>query len=209
MRKTYPILFLVLFTAFYGQAQFDIGLEGGITLANVDIQSQLGIDNNQTVQYYYAGLSPRYAFGPKISVIAGVAYVAKGYRFENDPAFDDSKFRYSYVDFSAEIEYKVHKAVGIGVGIYDGFKVGEEQKVGGSKWMSTKDFESIKNADFGLVGALRVYYKKFFLKTSYTHGLKNINNINFTDDNGQPISIELYNRYFQIGIGYRFSVDEK
>ncbi len=209
MRKKLLFLLLGLFTAHYGQAQFDVGLEAGITLANVDIQSQLGIDNNQTAQYYYAGLSPRYAFGPKVSVIAGVAYVAKGYRIDNGPAFGDSKFRYFYIDFSAEIEYKIHKTVGIGLGLYDGFKVGEAQKFGGDDWIDTKDFKSIENSDFGLIGALRVYYKKFYLNIRYALGLKDINNITYTDDNGQPIEVELRNRHFQIGIGYRFSVSEE
>ncbi len=106
------------------------------------------------------------------------------------------------MDVLPKVEYHVLKFLAIGLGCNIGIRLDEKLKIGDDAWRSTKDFDSIKSSDFGIVGSVRGTFRNFFIIVAYNHGLQNIVNVNYTDEIGQPIDVSQYNRNLQIGVGY-------
>ncbi len=208
MKRT---LFLITLTFFFFteiNAQFSIGVSAGINLSNVKYDVNIGgyedIETN-CMQYYFFGVIPRYNFNSRLSVSSDIQYSLKGYKFKDGILFSGTKYQFIYLDVIPKVEYHILKWLAIGAGFNVGFTIDEKQKYSGQDWFSTKDIETIASTDFGLVGSIRGSFKNFFISVSYNHGLKDINNVIFTDDNGQPLDGNLYNRNFQINLGYFFA----
>lgn len=97
----------------------------------------------------------------------------------------------------------------MGVGINFGILLDYSIKAEKDEWTSLKDLEVIKPVDFGMTGCVKGYFGRFFLIASYNYGLSDISKIIFTDANGVPMENQpkLFNRNFQLGAGYLFSMD--
>jgi hypothetical protein len=189
-------------------AQFSLGLEGGLNWSTVQYSGISGVDSKYSPGFW-AGVSPRYSFDETISIITDINYSQIGHQIENEPDIENSRFRDTYWQVSPQLEYKIFDFLGVAAGFYAGFKIDEEQKMPGEDWLSTKEFDLIKNEDYGLLLAVRSYYKGFFLKLAYEHGLQNINNVVITDENGQLIDAKTFNRNIQVGVGYLIPIEKK
>ena len=197
------LVFVLLFSQF-ANAQFSIGIEGGISLSNVRSEGIEEFDNKPIANYFF-GLAPQYSVNDKMSIKYNVLYSVKGYQVENGGGIGNSKFRYIYLVLSPQFEYRLHRLFGVSIGPYSGLKLEEEQKMPGSDWSSTKEFDIIKSTDYGIALSVNTYYNNLYFKLAYDFGVQDIVNITFTDNNGQPIEVENFTRSFQIGIGYLLS----
>jgi len=192
----------------FTNAQISLGVEGGIKLSNIKFEGLEGVDNQPSTNYF-VGISPRYSINKKISINLDINYSTKGYQIGTGGNNDVSKFRYTYLILAPQFEYKLFQIFGVGAGLYTGIKIDEEQKTPGNNWNSTKEFDIIKSIDYGIILSIKAYYKNLYIKFAYDYGLQDIMNLNFTDQNGQPIEIKNYNRSVQIGIGYLFNFRTK
>lgn len=207
MKNAFLVLLLVASTIQISYGQFSIGLEGGGVLSNVKYDGGYDFLQRSTSTNYFISLAPRHSFNKKLSFIADISYIQKGYKVDFRSTSDKSIYRLSYLNITPQIEYKAHKNLGIGLGFYGGSKLKEQLKFPDEDWSKTPGL--FKSLDVGLTGSIRGYYKNFYLKVTYEYGLQNITNAFFTDDTGTFIDTTIKNRSFQIGLGYLLNISSK
>jgi len=207
-----PILFLLL-TSLTATAQLSLSLEAGVNRTNITLslaepQPNNLVLNREPNQGFYIAAIPRLAVGDRFSINTEVQYSMENFKWVS------YKYRLQNIRLIPEVEYKVLKSLGIYAGANIGLKVSEAYKrPTEEEWRDNSGDEtvgSIKDVDYGVSGGLRYYFlKRFNLTFKYYHGLANISNSFFTDDNGQILESEEYNRTFQLGVGYNFNKKTK
>ena len=204
--KKYLCLICGLWTMTALQAQFSLGVSGGINLSNSTYSEVLEIDT-KTALNYFMGISPRYNFTSRFALLVDLEYSEKGFRLDDSMILGEAESQYVYFDIAPEIEYGLTNFLTLGAGFYAGFKLKEDLNVSQGAPPLLEQLELVKKSDFGILGSVRVDLKYFFLKFSYQHGIENITKLVFTDDSGQPINdAKQQNRNFQIGLGYYFQL---
>ena len=207
MKLKLLLFILTVTTHQFAYSQFSLGVEAGANFANVKFEGLDGLETKSITQWF-SGISPKYTLGEQISILADVNYSRIG--FQNDlQGATGAKFRCTYLVFAPQIAYKVANSLGVNAGFYTGFKIDEEEKIASGEWFSSDDFETIKSGDFGMLIGIRAFYKKAYLKLAYLHGLQNITNLAYTDNNGELIDVEISNRNLQLGIGYLIGFESK
>ncbi len=197
-------LFIILFisTINYSYTQNYIAIGGGINIAHTNFEG-IGSTNLKPAIYSYFSIAPTVSLSSKLNVIFDLEYTAKGAKDETGGSIGGSKSRLSYLSISPELEYRLHKNIGIGLGVYAALRSREDIKTGDSDWVKLKDAHLIKASDYGLDFSLRADYKNIFFKIAYNLGLYNITALSFTDEDGLPIDgVSQKNRAIQIGVGY-------
>jgi Outer membrane protein beta-barrel domain len=211
MKKTILLIAVTLFIFNETHAQFSLGASGGVNLANVKFDKNEGFGEvvTESATYYFFGIIPKYNFNSKLSVSTDVQYSLKGYKFKEEITSTSWEYRYGYLDFLPKVEYSILKNLALGLGCNIGFKLDEKVKLENGDWV-TPIINIISSTDFGLVGSVRGTFKNFFIIVSYNYGLVDIDSINYTDANGNPIGdIKQFNRNLQIGLGYFFEFKKK
>ena len=102
------------------------------------------------------------------------------------------------------MEYRLIKPLGLLAGLNVGFHLSEFTKFGEDSWTETIN-SFISDDDLGFTAGTRIHLNKLHLTLRFNQGLKNINELTFTDVNGTPQeSITFKTQHYQIGIGYTF-----
>lgn len=186
-------------------AQVSLNFSGGINAANLKYK------NLENAPYtngsgYFIGVAPTYKVCEKVSFLVDFQYSSQNYFAGDINSITRTGFKTNFINIMPEVEYKVHKKLALGVGVNYGVKLDEQAKVGNGDWSKARGFELTKSTDFGLTGKVKVNHKKLFAFVRYTVGLKNITNLTYTNNDGQPVeAFQQLNRNLQIGIGYSLS----
>jgi len=193
------ILFLFSFQSVC--AQFSFGADAGLTLSTA---KYIGLEAMESYQSgYYVNLSPRFELGENTRIISDLSYSQKGFQLEGAFNVIPTQFKISYLNLSPKIEYRLMESLGIGAGVYVGWRINQIQKLAGIAWERSKI--SAKSFDLGISSSLRYYLDRFNFNVAYEYGLTDVSNFLYTDQNGQPIgNSEVFNRSFKFGIGYLF-----
>ncbi|HZV69208.1 MAG TPA: porin family protein [Saprospiraceae bacterium] len=212
MRKTQlSILFTAIFLfcstfLFDVFGQFSIGVSGGINYATNRFVDLDLIAPSRTI-FYFAGITPEYQLNSKMSILTDIQFSQKGYADTTSLYPQKAKYRFTYLDFLPQVEYRILDHIGIGVGCNLGIKLKEDLKSGDMDWQDPYLVELTKSFDFGLVGSIKGHFKDFSLFIRYNYGLKDISNLVFTDINGnEEIDLNQHNNNIQIGAGYTFAL---
>lgn len=206
MKKFALLIFAITITFQAAYAQFGVGVSAGLNNSTVEIKGDTEISPDPTY-HYFIGLSPNYAINDKFSVNMDLQYSGKGFIFSFDTGDEltmETKLR--YLDFIPEVQYHIFPGLSLGIGVNYGLLLEEKSKFGDQEWMTDDQVTNTKSTDLGLTGTLRGNYKNFFAFLRYNHGIKNISNAPFTDQNGLPINQKQYNRNIQLGVGYNFTI---
>jgi len=193
-------LFSIMFFWQNSYGQFSVGIEGGVNVSTMEIKGIDEVDEEPFVGYSL-GFSPRYSIN-KITFLADLNYSYRGYEIGNGDFFEEnSKFKNTDVIISPQIEYRIQKSIGIGLGLYFGIELEEAQKLPpASEWYSTKEYDIIQSPDYGVNLGLKYYYRKVYLKVLFDFGLKDVLNSEAKGQNGEDL--EFYERSILVGVGY-------
>ncbi len=185
--------------------QFSIGVSGGINYATTQFINLDEIAPSRTI-FYFAGITPEYKLNSKISILSDIQFSQKGYSDTTSLNPVKAKYRFTYIDFLPQIEYRIQNHIGIGIGCNLGIQINEELKPGDMDWQAPF-MKLTKSFDFGFVSSIKGYFNDFSLFIRYNYGLNNISNLVFTDINGNIESItKQHNNNIQIGAGYNFAL---
>jgi hypothetical protein len=205
MKNRILLVALWMFFAFVSaHAQIGISVASGMNISNCRFSTVDGLSPNVRMDYFLS-FAPSYQLDDKLRFLVDLQYSRKGYVRDYIFSPIDTELRYSYLDVIPEIEFKVHRFFSIGFGLNYAVVVDEDQKTEPGNWINTKKLETIKQSDFGINSKIKGEYKNVFCFIRCNYGLKNITNIEYTDDVGRTINVSQYNLNLQIGLGYNFN----
>jgi len=201
MKKTYLFISICfLFFSSKSNAQISALIEGGVNLTTIDLSSQTDLQSIGEIENrtgFYIAFIPKIYLTEKIMFNVEGQYSQEGYKRTGD----DFEAKFQYVRLLPQLEIKLINSLGIYGGYNFGFNISEQIKEFNSSF-TTIDPGTIKKTDNGFTVGARVYVGKFSLTAKYNFGIQNINDLIYTDQNGQPVEVEHRNRNFQIGVGY-------
>jgi hypothetical protein len=205
MKNRFLLVASWMFFAFASSnAQVGISVASGVNISNCKFSTVDGLSPNPRMDYFLS-LAPSYQLDDKLRFLVDLQYSRKGYVRDYIFSSIDTELRFSYFDVIPEIEFKVYPFLSIGFGLNYAVVVNEDQKTEPGNWISTKKLETIKQSDFGINGKIKGEYNNVFCFIRCNYGLKNITNIEYTDDVGRTINVSQYNLNLQIGLGYTFN----
>ena len=199
--KKIILLFSLCFFFSNSYAQVTARVEGGVNLATVDLtDTSIFQDGNvENRMGFYLAFIPKIYLTEKIALNVEAQYSEEGYKIDTD----EFEAKFQYVRLLPQIEIKLMKVLGIYGGYNFGFNVSEQLKLANGSFEKSI-VDTIKKTDSGFTVGARVYIGKFSLTGKYNFGIQNINDLIYTDQNGQPIAeVEQRNRNIQIGVGYQ------
>lgn len=211
MKKT--LLLIVLFVASTSIAQsVKYGIRGGLNLVNVDFEVSsggvsVGIDTDSRTSFYVGGFAEFALPDSEHKIQTGLGYHANGFKYN----FDEEKgnFLISQINIPALFKFNAAKGLYINGGAYVGIIVAAEAEVEYYDFFedrTIKETEDVGDAfntlDLGLsLGAEYNLDNGLFFDLRYNYGLLDI----ATDDEGfDGETVEIKNRVFMLGLGYKF-----
>jgi outer membrane protein with beta-barrel domain len=202
-------LFIFLLFAATGlgtlHAQVEVWGFAGANISKANFSDSI-IMNEKYEANFSAGISLRKAGEGRISFLTDLAFAPKGYSYSYSIPFEQKiRLRYFYLDLAPQLQYRLTNVLSISAGPYGSLKLKERINAGdGWKKPLSVVGEFRDDTDFGFIAVARASLGQFTLALSYLHGLQNVSDINFTDENGVPIG-KTYerNRAVQLTLGYR------
>lgn len=195
------ILIVSAIIQYSGFSQTNISLHGGINVSN--IEGPLPYQNQDNIQLPFGGLSIRYELSERINMIFMWQYSLKGHGEQHpfSSAFLPKK-RFHYGDLLPTLEVKLAPPIGVYAGGNIGYLIKIDSYTENVGW--TKEDTGIwKEWDYGWLVGVRLYLGNMALQAHYNKSLFNMNEFNFTDDQGSIIEdVGLKNKNIQIGITF-------
>jgi hypothetical protein len=172
-------------------AQFSFGVKGGVNASNIvikDLPTNQNYDPESLIGIHLGvlasvSLSERFSFIPELQYSQrGTKYIDNGFsgtikiNYLDLPLVASYSFRSIAIDFGSQISTRLSSSV-----------------------------DAYKDFDFGLIGGLRFNLgNNFFTLGRYYYGLAVISEIKYMDLFGNTLATaKMYNRSFQIGMGYK------
>ncbi len=196
----FAVLCLTISAQLFGQ--FSLDVLGGINIASQTIENFETADPTANT-YFFAGVSAGYLCKSKVRFFSDLLYSQKGFKDGDKIEYSPSSYRFNYIDVLPQIEYRVHRNIGVFVGVDFGINISEEQKVSGANDFVKFEGDVVKSFDFGLIGGIRAQLGALSLFARYNPGLTNVNNQTFTDQNGFDFNtVKIRNMNLQFGLQY-------
>ena len=153
---------------------------------------------------FFIGVKPSFQISDKFATSISVQYSQKGFAIES---LNNLRYSFAYIDIIPEINYNITNLLSFGIGVNTGFRVNEGLQSNGINTLSLPNGTLVKQFDFGLTTNVAVQIKKFSVFARYNYGLINTNELQFTNENGQPlVGVRQFNRNLQVGLGYQFNL---
>lgn len=184
-------LSLLFFCALSVDAQ-RLGLEGGLNASNMAIDATLEeIFDFKTKTNFQVGLWGELPIGENWGIRPSLLFIRRGAQDQSTNSFGSVvNINYDYLDLpillylgKGRVQFQLGGAVGVPLGhfLYD---TENDQRLENSAAQEIWD----TGVNFSLMGGLALQFQKFHLSIQYQHGITaTINNIVFTDANGDPI----------------------
>jgi len=187
MKKLFVASLIVLF-AVSANAQFKIGIQGGLNVANMKWD---GLTGTKSLIGFRAGLIGDISLGP-IGVQPGILFSQKGIAESGG----DGKIALNYIDVPVNLVYKIGlpgAKILLMAGPNFGYALNGKLSGGGSS--STIEFGSgdnqLKKLDLGLGLGAGVQFLKLQGTVNYTMGLTNLSNVSSQTIKNNVLSISL------------------
>lgn len=201
MKKILFSLFAFFFVHNMLQAQFDLSVSAGLNAGK-----SVYIDRpwkTSPALNYFAEIRPVYHFSPRWSAGLGVQFSQKGH-VPAPNGIVPADLRLRFIDLLPALEFRVADYLGIYGGMNVGFKLSEEWKFS-DEWEKPVFVELINQVDIGALMGVRLYYKNFCFSAHYNRSLVSVDDITFTDENGNDIEgSKMLLENVQAGVGYVF-----
>lgn len=201
MKKILFSAFALLFVHTLLHAQFGLGVSAGLN-AGRSIYVNRPWKTSPALNYF-AEIRPVYHFSSRWSAGLGLQFSQKGHA----PApggIVPADLRLRLIDLLPALEFQVADYLGIYGGMNVGFKLSEEWKFSG-EWEKPVFVELINQVDIGALIGVRLYYGNFCFSAHYNRSLVSVDDIIFTDENGNDIEeSKMLLENAQVGVGYVF-----
>lgn len=189
--------------------KFSLAVIGGLNISKMpynypETSSDLVIPETRTEYACFGGLKARQPINSKFSVLLDASYSVRGFGYLSSNEI--TRFRFEYLDFVPQAEYKVFKNVYASLGGYLSFRINEFTKIGESGWYKVNpEFVQFANdVDFGLVPGITLRFDRVSVLARYQHGLISASDLEVSDATGAQLGIiGRQNRTIQIGLGLR------
>ncbi|MBL7857499.1 MAG: PorT family protein [Cyclobacteriaceae bacterium] len=168
----------------FAQAQFSLGLKGGLNFANLDVSNLEGTYNNRTG--YHLGAFALFKF-TKIGIQPEIIFSEQGSKVK-DPNLGSVESNFSYVNVPIILKLYTVAGINLQVGPQFGFLTSAEFDDNNIK-------DQLKNSDTSLaLGAGWDLPFGLSIDARYNLGLKNV-----SDDSAYDIK----NQVWQVSVGYK------
>lgn len=159
------------------------GAKAGLNFASLSLKD----DSSKTRTSLYVGGFAEKEFGQNLFGEVGLQYVGNGGKV------GDATTKIHQINVPVTVKYEVFQDLRLKGGLYLGYIASMQDKYNGTT--TTIDSDNYNAFDFGLgIGAEYLLPKNFFVELGYNLGLTDI-----VKGDG-----EAKNRFFQVGVGYRF-----
>jgi hypothetical protein len=189
--------------------KFSLSIMGGLNISKMpfrhpETSSELVIPKTRSEYAFFGGLSARQPLTSKFSVLLDASYSVRGFGYLS---FNEiARFRFEYLDFVPQAEYKVFKNVYVSLGGYLSFRINEFTKLGERSWykVNPEFVQYVQDVDFGVVPGMTLRFDRVSVLARYQHGLIATSDLEVIDGIGTSLGIiSRHNRTFQIGLGFR------
>lgn len=209
MKVIYLICFISISFLSPLSAQVNLELGGGSTYSKPTFPSEI---KNNAIDFQHNGLNNFYLFVgagtglfTKAEAFLELQYAQNGYTIQSGQGVNTSEFgrKTNYIQVVPKLSYEAFNHLKLQAGPYFAFNVSETFKLTNQDWQDYQELES-KSIDAGVVFNLKLCITRFSFNAGMQIGLKDVDNIKFTDANGNDLgSTNSKNRLFHIGVGYR------
>jgi hypothetical protein len=197
---------IILFLINIVNSQINIQVSGGIDLSTVSYDGP-DVINPQIFKGYHLELNFQHELGENFNLNILGQYLSRGYLIKNS---NGSGVKRNYIDLQPELSFKPLINTEIGIGLYFGVLHSFYSKSSNGDWQNLADIGITDKNDHGLSFLIRQSINHVVLYLRYKYGIQKLNEIMYTDINGNPIgSSTEKNRQIQIGIGYNFNIKKK
>jgi len=207
MRITCLILFLVLASIKPLSSQISFLFEGGANFGKAQA-SENELFKNENIVGYYLAATPKFSLTNRLRAFGEFQYSLEGAESTYfEPSQEMLSYRQHYIRAIPGLEMKLTGPVSVLAGLNVGYAAIE---LSGSSTGSTAinpEFRFLKRLDYGLLTGLNINVLGLNIAVKYNYGLRDLNDINYTDINGNIIeNIQLRNRFLQVGVGYELGL---
>lgn len=186
-------------------AQTTFGLHAGMNYGTVHRDRDLQVKEKYNPGYFM-GATARYKGKSHFALGLDVQFSVKNSRLGlvGLPDAADTRFQNFNLEMAPRAEYFFTKHLGISMGIYSAWLLAQRTKIAGSDaWHETERNFYSSGWDAGLSPGIALQFGRVFGFLRYTHGVVAVDRLELTDDQGADAGIcKLFNRYFQVGVGY-------
>lgn len=204
------LLLLCLPLGLYGQ--ISLSIYGGANTNSIH-QSNKGPLELYPRIYATLGAEAGYKITDRWSVALAAAYTTRGYgdaTVAGSPAVPPTPpstvdLKFLYADFVPKAYYYITRHFRLAGGLYIAHQsdTATLRAPNTSTWTPLPFPEIFSSWDFGLHSGFSMHYKRVYFFANYNWGLVPIASFKYTNDSGQDAgSFQLYNRAFQLGLGY-------
>jgi hypothetical protein len=180
------------------------GVQGGVTISNVDFSSDIFSVSFDNRLGGVGGFLAAVDFTPSVGLQVDVLYLQGGTKSSN--AFfeeaGDLEIRVDYLEVPVLVRGNFRASDVVTVRLFGGpafgFKLSDKQTLGGEE-LGSEDKLDIKSYDVGLAFGGAVQFGKFFVDGRYMFGLVNID-----DDPEDEGFVEIKTRAFTFMVGFAF-----
>ena len=206
-RSVLSVLFLVcMLASAKSQSFFDgFGIKGGLSVATIHQSGGIDLNTELTPKtFFHGGVYKDFWLDLNWSIRAEVLYSAKGaqsnFRFIPGAANEDVYVRADYLSVPVLAQF-ARGNFKFGAGPQFGLLLGEHVFTNGGK---SEGILYDNTLELGMAGNITYTLLMIDIDLRYVYGLTRIDNIQFTDPNGSPISSGgLHNGALQLSLGLR------
>jgi hypothetical protein len=199
MKKIILSVFAVIALSFFSQAQFRIGVKGGLSESSqrINVSSGNVLFSNDDFKSFHAGLISEFQITENVYLQPQILYTRRGGTLQHSTGGTDTKVRTNYIDVPVNVVYKIPLSFGKvfgGAGAAFSYGFGGRLKEGAGKTSMYGSNKPWKHEDVSL---------------SFTAGFE-FNNGLFVSANSQRGLMDVYktegvsvkNRSVSVSVGY-------
>lgn len=205
-KQIFSLLIICLYATFKSQAQISVEVQSGANLSTV-YQGSRSFDSEVSPKLgYFGAFKGKYQFNERIGASLSAMLSLEGYNsvLTINSISRSLDNRYVNLRFLPEFEYQFSERLSVFTGFAFGIPTRNEFRSGDGDWVEAGDLLD-KEIDVNLSLGGTYSFGKVILNIRYMHGIRDVDEITFTDDNGEIDSVSgQRNRVVQLGIGYRF-----
>ena len=205
MRIILSIAITLFLSVYHLTAQAIFSFDAGVINSKISIT---GVDNffPSDINNYFISFGGGYRLNDRIEFKADLEYSTKGYDMRTgDDQFDIKIYNYNYLSLAPQFYFRPIPMLSLIGGISFDQKLRERSRqagFGSGQWFNTN---TLKDQDINLLYGISVHYQFMYFKLLLENGLVNINDVIYTDENGDQIpNVVTKNKSLQLGIGFYF-----